>query len=152
MKLGAGADELRAAYLAADEAGRRAILSDLADVRADSLAVTAFLNPIEPDRLEWFGTLLDLCMVHVLLQERALEPGLEPVAEILSLNPGVPSDDWDYIAFKGGSEPGLLAVSWLVRDGERTFAFAATVLDREQPIEELEAVLVMAAARDLMGR
>jgi hypothetical protein len=152
MKLGAGADELRAEYLAADEAGRRAILSDLADVRADSLAVTAFLNPIEPDRLEWFGTLLDLCMVHFLLQERALEPGLEPVAEILSLNPGVPSDDWDYIAFKGGSEPGLLAVSWLVRDGERTFVFAATVLDREQPIEELEAVLVMAAARDLMGR
>ena len=55
-------------------------------------------------------------------------------------------------AFKGGSEPGLLAVSWLTRDGERTFVFAATVLDREQPIEELEAVLVTAAARDLMGR
>lgn len=151
MKIGPAADELRAAYLAADEAGRRAILSDLADVRADSLPVTAFLDPIEPDRLEWFGTLLDLCRVHVLLQEKALEPGLEPVAEILSLNPGVPSDDWDYIAFKGGSEPGLVTVSWLVADGVRTFAFAATVLDSAQPIEELEAVLVMAAARDLMG-
>jgi hypothetical protein len=152
MKLGSGAEELRAAYLDADEAGRRAILSDLADVRADSLAVTAFVDPIEPDRLEWFGSLLDLCIVHLLLQERALQPSLEPVAEILSLNPGVPSDDWDYIAFKGGSEPGLLTASWLVMEGQRTFFLGATVLDREQPLEELEAVLVMAAARDLMGR
>lgn len=152
MKLGPGAEELRAGYLAADEAGRRAILSDIADVRADSLAGAAFLNPIEPDRLEWFGSLLDLCAVHVRLQERAQEPSLEPVAEILSLNPGVPSEGWDYIAFKGGSEPGLITASWLVRDGETTFVLAATVLDRNQPVEEMAAILVMAAARDLLGR
>lgn len=83
--------------------------------------------------------------------QRALEPGLEPVAEILSLNPGVPSEEWDYIAFKGGSEPGLVTASWLVRGGQNTFVLAAAVLDRTQPIEELEAVLVMAAARDLLG-
>ena len=151
LKIGAGAEELRAEYLAADEAGKRAILSDLADVRADSLVAAAFLDPIEPDRLEWFGSLFDLCIVHVELQERAEEPGLEPVAEILSLNPGVPSENWDYIAFKGGSEPGLVTASWLVRDADSTFVLAATVLDRTQPIEELEAVLVMAAARDLLG-
>lgn len=147
-----GAEELRAGYLAADEAGRRAILSDIADVRADSLAGSAFLNPIDPDRLEWFGSLLDLCAVHIRLQEKAREPGLEPLAEILSLNPGVPSEGWDYIAFKGGSEPGLVTASWLVRDGERTFVLAGSMLDRNQPVEELDAVLVMAAARDLMGR
>ena len=152
LKLGPEAEELRAEYLAADEAGRRAILSDIADVRADSLAVGSFLDPIEPDRLEWFGSLFDLCAVHVQLQERAQEAGLEPVAEILSLNPGVPSEGWDYIAFKGGSEPGLVTTSWLVRDGQRTFVLAATVLDPAQPIEEIEAVLVMAAARDLLGQ
>lgn len=146
-----GAEELRAEYLAADVAGKRAILSDLAGVRADSLAAAAFLDPIEPDRLEWFGSLFDLCTVHLRLQEKAQEPGLEPVAEILSLNPGIPSEKWDYIAFKGGSEPGLVTASWLVRDGAKTFFLAGTVMDRSQPIEELEAVLVMAAARDLMG-
>lgn len=72
--------------------------------------------------------------------------------EILSLNPGIPSEAWEYIAFKGGSEPGLVTASWLVRDsGQRTFVLAATVLDPEQPLEELEAVLIMAAARDLLG-
>ncbi|MCA1737047.1 MAG: hypothetical protein LC739_13400 [Actinobacteria bacterium] len=76
MKIGPEAEELRAEYLAANEAGKRAILADLADVRADSLAAAAFLEPIEPDRLEWFGSLLDLCAVHIRLQQIANEPGL----------------------------------------------------------------------------
>ena len=65
--------------------------------------------------------------------------------------PRFSAENWDYIAFKGGSEPGLVIASWLVRDAEGTLVLAATVLDRPQPIEELEAVLVMAAARDLLG-
>lgn len=69
LKLSEGADGLRASYLIADEAGRRAILTDLADVRAATLSAV-FLNPIEPDRLEWFGSLLDLCAVHVQLQPK----------------------------------------------------------------------------------
>ncbi|MFN2487263.1 MAG: serine hydrolase, partial [Acidimicrobiia bacterium] len=146
-----GPEQQREDYLNADEAGRRAILDGLADVPASSLAGEAFLQPIVPDRLEWFASLNDLCAVHVRLQEKAQVSGLEPVAEILSLNPGIPSETWDYIGFKGGSEPGLVATSWLVTEGERTFVLAAAVLDPEQPLDETEAVLLMGAARDLLG-
>ncbi len=146
-----GPEQQREDYLNADEAGRRAILDGLADVPASSLAGEAFLQPIVPDRLEWFASLNDLCAAHVRLHEKAQVPGLEPVAEILSLNPGFPSDKWDYIGFKGGSEPGLVATSWLVTEGDRTFVLAAAVLDPEQPLDETEAVLLMGAARDLLG-
>ena len=42
------------------------------------------------------------------------------VREILARNPGVPADSWDYVAFKGGSSPGVLAGSWLVADAQGT--------------------------------
>ncbi len=152
MKVGSGAAALRAKYLAANDSGQRQILEDIADVRADSLPIGEFFSPTDPDRLEWFASLADLCTLHVRLQERALQPGLEPVALILSFNPGVPSEAWEYIAFKGGSEPGLTATSWLVRErDQRTFVLAAAVVDTEQNLDEPEIIAIMAAARDLMG-
>ena len=145
-----GPPEQRDDYLASDEAERRLILDDLDGVLASSLT-GSFLEPIVPDRLEWFASLNDLCATHASLQERAMVAGLEPVAEVLSLNPGIPSERWDYIAFKGGSEPGLVTTTWLVREGDRTFFLGATVLDPDQPLDETQAVLLMGAARDLLG-
>jgi hypothetical protein len=57
------------------------------------------------------------------------------MADILSLNRGIPSEAWEYIAFKGGSEPGLVTASCLVRDSaNRTYVVAATVVDPERPL------------------
>ncbi len=110
-----GTEEQREEYLAAEETTRRQILESFENVLASSIS-GAFLDPIAPDRLEWFASLNDLCTAHIRLQERARVPGLEPVAEILALNPGIPTARWDYIAFKGGSEPGLVTTTWLVRE------------------------------------
>ena len=153
LKLGPDAETLREEYVNADEGRRREILEEIAAVPASSLDALAFTEPVAPDSIEWFASLEDICAAHVRLQERAQEPGLEPIAEILALNPGLPSDRWAYMAFKGGSEPGLLATSWLVRaeDG-RTFVLAGSVLNTEQPIDEITAALLTAAARDLMGQ
>jgi len=38
--------------------------------------------------LEWFATPGDMCRTQVYLAELATRPGLEPVADILSINPG----------------------------------------------------------------
>jgi hypothetical protein len=154
LKLGEGASELRADYLSADVDGRRQILEDIAGVRAADLAAAEFNDPIAPDRLEWFASLADMCTAHVRLQERATESGLQPVSEILSVNPGIPSEQWQYIAFKGGSEPGLVTTSWLIRaaDGS-TYFLGASVLNTENAFDdEIQVVLRMAAARDLIGK
>ncbi len=51
------------------------------------------------------------------------KPGLEPVADVLSANPGLPGEvpEFSEIFFKGGSEPGVLFTAWLATrpDGTR---------------------------------
>ncbi len=153
LKIGPNAEALREEFLNADETRRREILEEIADVPASSLDALTFTEPVAPDTLEWFASPEDICAAHVRLQERAQEAGLEPIADILSINPGIPTDRWAYVAFKGGSEPGLMAASWLVRgEDSRTFVLTSSVLNTEQPVDEITAALLMAAARDLMGQ
>ena len=48
------------------------------------------------------------------------------------MNPGMPFDParWPYVGFKGGSEPGVLQLTWLVRrDDDRWFVLSITVDD-----------------------
>lgn len=153
LKVGFGAG-LRQGYLDGDEAARRAVLDQIADLRPEDLPLSEWTDPIDPDRLEWFATPADLCALHVALRDQAGGPGLEPVGEILSLNPGLPdtAERWSYLAFKGGSEPGLLAMSWLGETaGGRTFVLAGSVVNPDRPLDELEAVLLFGAARDLLA-
>jgi len=93
--------------------------------------------------LEWFASPADLCRTMVDLASLAGRPGLDAVADILALNPGVPPDienHWEQIRFKGGSEPGVLAlVYWLTRpDGPRRVAVLA-VSDPNRLIAESPA-------------
>lgn len=116
-------------YLAADTDGRRAILDagvplDLGTAYWKAMSWTA---PRHIDSLEWFATAHDLAAVLVALRERASEP----VREILTKNPGLPMcGAWQRVHFKGGSEPGVYNVSWLLeRDDGRTFVLVITLND-----------------------
>jgi hypothetical protein len=74
-------------------------------------------------RAEWFATPADVCRALVALDELAATPGLEPVGNVLSTNPGVEVDPdvYEEVYFKGGSEPGVLFGAWLGKrpDGSR---------------------------------
>jgi hypothetical protein len=73
--------------------------------------------------IDWFANPADLVAAHLALQQKAATPAGEPVRGILSANPGLQFDSkaFPYVAFKGGSAPGVLAGSWLLEraDGER---------------------------------
>jgi hypothetical protein len=114
-----------AAYLAADVPARRTFLAGLAG-QAPSLAdATQWVTPRRVDEIEWFASPTELCRLMAALDVRSAAPGLEPLAEVLSRNPGLPIDAaaFPYIAFKGGSEPGVLTLTWLVhaQSGARYF-------------------------------
>ena len=56
------------------------------------------------------------------MQAAAASPAGEPLRRILSLNPGVDvGASWRYVAFKGGSDTGVLGGSWYLEkaDGSR---------------------------------
>ncbi len=77
----------------------------------DPATVTA---PMWQEGIDYFATANELCAAHVALQERAETPAGEPVRDILSANPGLPSaaEQFDYLRFKGGSAPGQLTLTW----------------------------------------
>ena len=111
-----GDDSGLARYAAANEQERRAILArlqnrelDMADIQTVFGAGPRFID------IEWFASAEDIARVYARLSQ-------DPVAlEILSINLATDRSHfagWDYAGYKGGSEPGVLNFSWLLRDNE----------------------------------
>ena len=123
----------------------------LATENADGVASS---EPRDLD-IEWFATPDDLCRTFVYLDELAQRPGLEQVADILEINPGLDIFDrtaWPTIRFKGGSEPGVLAGAWLFESAEgEQFVVAGGVANPETAFNELDAILVLGSAVELIG-
>lgn len=96
---------------------------------------------------EWFASTLDLCNVLASSGARGqLIPSSE-LLKILSINPGVQFDRsrWSYIGYKGGSEPGVLNLSWLLQRADgRWFSVVVTLNDRTKAIDEHVAVQLAA--------
>lgn len=142
-----GAADLRDRYVAADETERRQILEEEVAVLPlpPISAITSVSDPIEVESLEWFASPVDLCRS---LTRLATD---EVAADILSRSPGVPDEAgrWDAVLFKGGSEPGVIAMAWLVIDsaGEQ-FVIAGGVANDDALIDEFEAASLLAYLRD----
>ncbi len=104
-----GHDDLAAAWLAAeDDAARRAIVAQL---DALPLPSAAQLQAAPNNEIEWHFTAGELC---ALLAEVGDNPAF-------AINAGVAdASDWAHIAFKGGSESGVLNLSTLVTSANGT--------------------------------
>lgn len=138
-------------WLEGDEEKRRSILTQISDITPGDLPIQEWVEPIRPDQLEWFASPDDLCRLAVGLLD--LTDSVPEIGHILAMNPGIPGEPgrWDTIWFKGGFEPGLVA-GWFVTSTEsRTFVTAGSVVNPEEALDTEEAILVFAAARDLMS-
>ena len=128
---------------------RRAVLAGMPggvlDAASLDLSKTAWQKGID-----WFANPADLVAAHLALQQKAATPAGEPVRGILSANPGLQFDEevFPYVAFKGGSAPGVLAGSWLLEraDGERfVITLQASSLD---PADVTDTALVFGNVTD----
>jgi beta-lactamase class A len=127
-----GKADLVAQYEQSNEADRRKILADtiaktelrLTDIKSDDGG--GLTKPVAVDTIEWFASPADLVDVHLRLDELSQQPQLEQLRTILAFpapkQPGVVA-----INSKGGSEPGVLALSYLIvrTDGTRTAVIVA---------------------------
>ncbi|WP_108790757.1 serine hydrolase [Erythrobacter sp. Alg231-14] len=65
--------------------------------------------------VEWFGNAADLTSLFRFMREN----GEETAFQIMGINPSMTAStrsQWDYAGYKGGSEPGVLNLTWLVTD------------------------------------
>ncbi|RDC59922.1 hypothetical protein HME9302_01119 [Alteripontixanthobacter maritimus] len=118
---------LRQRYISGDEATRRVILAEMGERFGGDparITVPTFTTPTAIDTAEWFASGEDL---RRLLQRIVdLEDGT--ARDILAVNPslsGAAADKWKYIGFKGGSEPGVLNLTWLLQDEAGAWHMAA---------------------------
>ena len=105
-------------YLKLPAAARRAYLDKQLAGKVPALGqVDQWKGARRIDRLEWFASGEDLCRVMAVLWKRAQDPQLAPLLDVLAKNPGLPIDKqvFPYIGFKGGSEPGVLNLTYLLR-------------------------------------
>lgn len=141
---------LRKAYLKADEAGRRAMLAkEVKDAPRPILAAWPKVGAIS--KIEWFASAADLCRAMDWFRARADEKALG----VLGVNRGlaIRKDVWPYCGFKGGSEPGVLNMTWLLkRDDGAWFAVSVGWNDKDEPLQENRMFALAQAAIDLLAR
>ncbi|HYI13914.1 MAG TPA: serine hydrolase [Thermomicrobiales bacterium] len=143
------------AYIAGTDDEQRTILEN--DVAAAALSVDDMADWTSPraiDTIEWFASAEDLCQAMLWLHEAGARPGLEPIRDILSINPGVPvdSETWPWAGFKGGSEPGVLNGNWLLERADgRTFVISASLNDWAQNVDQDTTLRMLMGAMNLLA-
>jgi len=154
FKLGMPADELDG-YRKLDEKKRRAFLdTQLAGKVPDITHAANWQKPRRIDELEWFATSEDLCRAMGTLWQRAQKPKGKDLLDVLAKNPGVPIDTarWPYVGYKGGSEPGVLNLTWLLqRSDKKWFVVVLTANAVDGHVEEPKATAIASGVIELLG-
>lgn len=143
-------------FMELDAAGKRRMLgAEIADMDLPALDPVAepWSDPRYIQEVEWFASANDLARAMAKLKDLSGRLGLEPLRKILSINPGAPFDKyaWTYIGYKGGSEPGVLNMTWLLgRLDERWFVLTATLNSTEGPVQVSQLLWLMLSAGALL--
>jgi beta-lactamase class A len=109
--------DLTAQWLTDDEALQIGALNELAsrpNAPLDQINA-AFANGPKALDIEWFASPSDLAKLLAHMRRT----GDAKVFDIMAINPSATNlikEKWDYIGFKGGSEPGVMNLTWLLRD------------------------------------
>ena len=148
--LKAATDADFAAWRGADEAGRRRLLDRYGAVRAETIDPTLMVGrPLRIEAVEWFASASDLVRVMDWLRRH----GDETARAILSISPGVAgggSDGFAWLGFKGGSEPGVINLTWLACGrGGGWRVVTGSWNDPDQPVDEARFIGLMRRALQL---
>lgn len=121
LKRGAPAEVLQA-YIEAELPEERAAVLDSQKFRNSAISIPMALawgqdGPIAIDKVEWFASPKELGATLLELHRLEQGEGMEPLAHALRINDGINLDDerWPSVAYKGGSEPGVINLSYLAR-------------------------------------
>lgn len=151
LKMPAQAD-LASRYAAATPDQRRALLRDhAATLTAAAVDIGSVAErPSAIDSIEWFAAPHDLIVLMDILRRQGGD-----ALPIMAINPGIAPADakrWRYLGYKGGSEPGVIAMTFLAQaqDG-RWFAISGSWNNPAARVDEPRFVALMTRALNLIA-
>jgi hypothetical protein len=108
-------------YLHRSTDARRQFLDrEVARFPRDSITLGGGVSAI--DRLEWFASPRDIAALFRYILDNSQSGEGRAVRDILAVNPGLSEKTrWQYIGYKGGSEPGVLNMSYLLESKSGTW-------------------------------
>lgn len=139
------------AYAQADEAARRAILDRLVTQGVDPAPIMDVFSGGTPkmiDSIEWFASMED----ERRLMRRLAESDDNTTRRIMAVKTALGDSaraDWSYVGFKGGSEPGVRNLSWLLRDEAGTWHMLA--LGWNNPAADTDTAALLAIAQRILA-
>jgi hypothetical protein len=155
FRLGLPAPEI-ARYLKLPEARRRDFLDRTLAGKDPNIGLSAAWKAARQiDKIEWFASSTDLCRAMGALWTKGQDPRTKQVLDILARRPGLSLDKarWPYIGYKGGSEPGVLNMTFLLKRSDdkwfvATFGFNAA---EGGTLEDAKILRVVAGVIELLG-
>lgn len=151
LKMPANAD-LRRRYATASPDARRALLREAAPrLTADKVDVGSVAEtPTAIEDIEWFASTTDMIAQFDWLRVHGGD-----ALSIMAIEPGIAPADarrWAYLGYKGGSEPGVMAMNFLGRreDGQWR-AISASWNNPAARLDELRFVALMTRALNLLA-
>ena len=141
-----------AQWRSADEAARRRMLRERYEQGGVAIDLTRLGSgtPMAIDSVEWFASAADLARVMDWLRRN----GDETTHGILAISPGMPrpaAAPYGYLGFKGGSEPGVINLTWLVRNNAGVWhAVTGSWNNPAAPVDEARFIALIARALPLV--
>jgi hypothetical protein len=145
--------EARQGWLNGNEAQRRAVLSTYAQhFRATNVDYGAFALPADIDRIEWFASSDSMARLLSWFAHDASDTA----RAILAVNPGMLATSaarWTYVGYKGGSEPGVVALNFLLRNAQgESFALVMSWNNGQASVDESRLSALAARAATLVNQ
>ena len=137
-------------YEKADIATKRQLLrTAIPAIPRDKLSLSD--KPSHIATLEWFASANDLARVMNYLRLHSATGGATPVRGILAVNPGLaPSKRWVYTGYKGGSEPGVLTMTFLLQGTNGGwYVLTGSWNNSDAPLEEARFIGLMSSALEI---
>jgi hypothetical protein len=144
--------DVRMRWLTGDAEQRRELLEqEQAQFIPANVDFSVFNDgPADIDSIEWFASPDSLARLLGWFTTR----GSDEARAILAINPGIPADAaarWPYLGYKGGSEPGVMAMNLLMRDAQGRAYVAAMAWNNDQaPVDEAAMVTLISRASALL--
>lgn len=132
---------LQEQYRQGTREGRRQLLPSLQTLSLPSVDIFTG-QPIAPD-IEWFFTTQQLC--QLMSQVSHLPP--------MQVNPGLAKpQDWQQVAFKGGSEPGIMNLTTAVVSNNGDQYCLSLTWNHNQPLNEIRMTTFYGSVIDALKR